>query len=186
MKYFTFIGKAIPIQAYNRPRGFQEVEAPRFWDSQHMKMARLSALCTGRLYPPDNIPDTHFPQRLSQPQGHSAATSIMSMKNANDTNGNRTCDLPACSAVPQPTAVFTFMDRQNWQVILSMWTASISPGKNLTPNVLIMKFYCIFWMLPLKFMLPLYLSMVGHENTKVMLGAYCRSAASFISKLKPT
>ena len=28
----------------------------------------------------------------------------MSMKNFNDTIGNRTCDLPASSAVPQPTA----------------------------------------------------------------------------------
>ena len=28
----------------------------------------------------------------------------MSMKKSNGTTGNRTCDLPACSAVPQPTA----------------------------------------------------------------------------------
>ena len=28
----------------------------------------------------------------------------MSMKNYNDTIGNRTRDLPVCSAVPQPTA----------------------------------------------------------------------------------
>jgi hypothetical protein len=28
----------------------------------------------------------------------------MPMKNSNDTIGNRTRDLPACSAVPQPTA----------------------------------------------------------------------------------
>ena len=28
----------------------------------------------------------------------------MSIKYPNDTIGNRTCDLPACSAVPQPTA----------------------------------------------------------------------------------
>jgi hypothetical protein len=28
----------------------------------------------------------------------------MSMKNSNDTIGNRTRDLPACSALPQPTA----------------------------------------------------------------------------------
>jgi hypothetical protein len=28
----------------------------------------------------------------------------MSMKNSNDTIGNQTRDLPACSAVPQPTA----------------------------------------------------------------------------------
>jgi hypothetical protein len=30
---------------------------------------------------------------------------IMSMKNSNDIIRNRTRDLPACSAVPQPTAV---------------------------------------------------------------------------------
>jgi hypothetical protein len=29
----------------------------------------------------------------------------MSMKNSNDTIGNRTRDLPACSAMPQPTAL---------------------------------------------------------------------------------
>ena len=29
---------------------------------------------------------------------------IVSMKNSNDTIGNRTHDLPACRAVPQPTA----------------------------------------------------------------------------------
>jgi hypothetical protein len=41
---------------------------------------------------------------MDQTQGHSAAGRIMSMKHANDTIGNRTRDLPACSAVPQPTA----------------------------------------------------------------------------------
>ena len=30
---------------------------------------------------------------------------INSMKNSNDLLGNRTHDLPACSAVPQPTAI---------------------------------------------------------------------------------
>jgi len=28
----------------------------------------------------------------------------MSMKKSNDTIGNQTCDIPTCSAVPQPTA----------------------------------------------------------------------------------
>jgi hypothetical protein len=41
---------------------------------------------------------------MSRPQGHSAAGRIMSMKYYNDTIGNRTRDLTACSAVPQPTA----------------------------------------------------------------------------------
>jgi hypothetical protein len=54
-----------------------------------MKVVRLSALRTGRFYPPENIPGTYFYQRLSRPQGHSAAERIMSMKNSNDTIGNR-------------------------------------------------------------------------------------------------
>ena len=93
-----------PITSLDRPWGFQEAEAPRFQDNRHMKVVRLSELRTGRLYPPENIPGTHFFYRLSQPQGHSAAGRIMSMKNSNDTIGNRTRDLQACSAVPQPTA----------------------------------------------------------------------------------
>ena len=68
-----------------------------------MKVVRLSALGTSRLYRPGNIPGTHFCQRLSQPQCHSAAGGIMSMKNSNGTIGNRTRDLPICSAVSQPT-----------------------------------------------------------------------------------
>ena len=35
---------------------------------------------------------------------HSAAGRIMSIKNSSDSTGNRTRDLPTCSAVPQPTA----------------------------------------------------------------------------------
>ena len=54
--------------------------------------------------PPGNIHGTHFCQRLSQPQDHSAAGRIKSMKNSNDTIGNRNRDLPACSVVSQPTA----------------------------------------------------------------------------------
>ena len=96
------LNNAIP--GLDRPWAFQEVEAPRFQDSRHMNVVMLSALRTGRLYPPGNIPRTHFCQRLSPLQGHSATRRITSVKNSNDTIGNRTCDLPACSAVPQPTA----------------------------------------------------------------------------------
>jgi hypothetical protein len=39
------------ITGLDRPSGFQEVEAPRFQDNRHMKVARLSALRTGHLYP---------------------------------------------------------------------------------------------------------------------------------------
>jgi len=68
-----------------------------------MKAVRLSALRTGRLYPPGYITGTHFCWRLSRPQHHSAARRIMLMKDSNDPIGNWTCNLPACSAVPQPT-----------------------------------------------------------------------------------
>ena len=47
-------------QSHYRPLGFQEVKAPRFLDNRHMKVIRLSALRTGRLYPPGNTPGTHF------------------------------------------------------------------------------------------------------------------------------
>jgi hypothetical protein len=55
--------------------------------------------------PPGNIPGTHFYYRMSQPQSHSAAGRIMSMKNSNDIIGNRTRDLLVCSAASQPTAL---------------------------------------------------------------------------------
>ena len=43
--------KSDPITGLDRPWGFQEVEAPRFQDSRHMKVVRLSALRTGRQAP---------------------------------------------------------------------------------------------------------------------------------------
>jgi len=54
---------------------------------------------------PGIVPGTYFCQRLCQPQGHSTAGRIMSMKNSNDIIGNGTRDLPTWNAVPQPTAL---------------------------------------------------------------------------------
>ena len=70
-------GTAIPVHAYYRHTGFQEVEAPIFLDDRHMKVVRLLALRTGRLYPPENILVTHFYYRLSRPHGHSAGGRFM-------------------------------------------------------------------------------------------------------------
>jgi len=39
-----------PLTGLDRPRGFQEFEAPRLQDSRHMKVVS-SALRTARLYP---------------------------------------------------------------------------------------------------------------------------------------
>jgi hypothetical protein len=68
------------------------------------KVVMLSALCIGRLYPTGSSPGIHFCYRLSRPQGHSAGGRNMPVRILNDTSGNRTRDLPSCSAVPQPVA----------------------------------------------------------------------------------
>jgi hypothetical protein len=60
MMIIIIIIKSNPITGLDRPLGLQEVEAPRFLDNRHMKVVRLSALGTSRLYPPGNIPGTHF------------------------------------------------------------------------------------------------------------------------------
>jgi hypothetical protein len=69
-----------------------------------MKVVRLSALRTGRLYPQEGFLVLISVKRLSRPQGHNATGKIKSLKNFSDSIGNRTRGLPACSAVPQPTA----------------------------------------------------------------------------------
>ena len=61
-----------------------------------MQVVRLSALRTT---------GTHCCQRKSRPQGHSAAGRTESLKNSNDTVRYGIRDLPACSALPEPTAL---------------------------------------------------------------------------------
>ena len=39
---------------------FPKVKDPRFQNNRHIKVVRLSALRTGRLYSPGKIPGTHF------------------------------------------------------------------------------------------------------------------------------
>jgi hypothetical protein len=61
IKSYTKYRQSNPMTGLGRPSGFQNVESPRFQDNRHMKEVRLSALRTGRLYTPGNIPGTHFP-----------------------------------------------------------------------------------------------------------------------------
>ena len=93
--YIKVKGKAVPLQVYYRSRGFQEAEASRFQDSRLIKVVRFSALRTDRLY--------SFLLEVESAQGNSAATRML-MKNSSDTISNQTCDFPAFSTVPQPTA----------------------------------------------------------------------------------
>jgi hypothetical protein len=131
-------GKTILVTCLERAWGLQEVEDPRFNDSRHMKVVRLSVLhtggaqrarytwpgCirgweqprthtpinqsinlhTGRFDPTGTIPGTYFYYTLSRPQDHSLVQGLC-VKNSSDTMGNRNHDLPACSALAQPTAL---------------------------------------------------------------------------------
>jgi hypothetical protein len=98
-------GKATPLQAWTGPWGSRRLRLPEFLDSRHVKVVRLSALGAGRLYPQGKIPGTNFCQRLSRPQGHSAAGRIESTNNLKDPIRNQTRDHPACSAVRQLSAL---------------------------------------------------------------------------------
>jgi len=91
-------------QSHYRPWEFQEVEAPRFQDNQHMKMIRLSALHTSHLYPQAIFLVLISFRGWVNPRAISAAGRIIPMKNCNDNIGNLTRDFQTCSAVPQPTA----------------------------------------------------------------------------------
>jgi hypothetical protein len=95
--------KTIPIHVWRDPECSRSLRL-RFRNNQHMKAVSLSALRTGSLYPSGNISGTHFRYRLNQPQGHSVAGRIMSIKNSNDIIGNRTCDLPKCKRFCMPNA----------------------------------------------------------------------------------
>jgi len=97
-------GKAIPLQAWTGPEGSRRLRLPDFKTISTWRWQGCQPYALATFTPPRNIPGTHFCQRLSQPQGHGAARRIMSKKNSIDTIGNQTRDLPACSAVPQPTA----------------------------------------------------------------------------------
>jgi hypothetical protein len=57
-----------PGQAMRLPGGW----GSQFHDNRHMKVVRLLAPRTGRLYPPGKITGTGLCSRLSRPQGHSA------------------------------------------------------------------------------------------------------------------
>jgi len=73
--------KAIPLYGWPGP-----------WDSRRLRTPEQPAHEGRKAVSPMHQP----------PQGYSMAGRIKSMKNLNDPNGNRTRDLPACSAVSYP------------------------------------------------------------------------------------
>ena len=102
--YRSYTVKQSLEEAWWSPEGSRSLGLPEFLNNRHMKVICLSAIRTGRLYHPGDTPGTHFCKRSSRTQDHSVVGRIRSMKNLNEPIGNRTRNLPACSAVPQPNA----------------------------------------------------------------------------------
>jgi hypothetical protein len=50
LREIMLVNTAITVHPWTGPEGFQYVEANRFQYNRHMKVVRLSALRTGRLY----------------------------------------------------------------------------------------------------------------------------------------
>ena len=71
----AFQRKPYPLQYWAGCYGSSRLRLPRFLDSRHMKVARLSALRTGHLYPPGyslvfiSVIDGVDPRALVRPQG---------------------------------------------------------------------------------------------------------------------
>jgi len=76
MDKYTRKGKAVPLQARRRPEFSRKLMFPDFMTTAQ-DGGGLSALRTGRLYPPGNTHGTHFCWRLSRPQGRSAIGRIL-------------------------------------------------------------------------------------------------------------
>ena len=89
-------GKAVPVTSLDRPWGFQEVEAPRFHDSQNMKVVRLSAQLPWKRISFGGWVNPRPIVRLEE---------LWQWKLPLTPLGNKTHNLLARNAVPQPTAL---------------------------------------------------------------------------------
>jgi hypothetical protein len=87
----------------NRSLGSQKVQSERFRNLAH-ESGKVDSPKYRPLLSLAHTPGTHLRQKLSGPKDYNVAGNIKAMKNTNDSIGNRYRDLPACSAVPQPTA----------------------------------------------------------------------------------
>jgi hypothetical protein len=94
----TCKGKAVPLQAWSGPEVSGTLRFPDFMTTAQ-DGGKVVSLTHRPPLPPGNTPGTHFCLRLSRCQGHSVTGRIMSVKNSNDTIGNRTRYLLVCSVV---------------------------------------------------------------------------------------
>jgi len=69
-------GNAVPLQAWSGPKGSRKLRFPDFMTTAQ-DGGKFSSLTHRPPLPPRKAPGTHFFQRLSRPQGHSAIGRIL-------------------------------------------------------------------------------------------------------------
>ena len=89
--------KAVPLQAWTGPRGFQEVKVPRIRDNgtgwRYGCQPHAPAAFTPRKY----SWYAFLLETVSTPGPYCDRKDFISIKNSNDTSWDRTSDLPICS-----------------------------------------------------------------------------------------
>jgi len=93
-----------PTAGLDTPLGLQELEAPKPTRQSAHEGGKGWQLYAPAAFTPRKYSWYSFLLEAELTPGHSAAGRIKSMKNPNDHIETRNHDLPACSAVPQPTA----------------------------------------------------------------------------------
>ena len=91
--------KTVPLQAWSGPEGFRKLRFPDFMTTAQ-DGGKVVSLTHRPPLPPRKYTWYSFLLEPSRTKIHNATGRIMSLKNSNDTIGNRTRDLPVCSLVP--------------------------------------------------------------------------------------
>jgi hypothetical protein len=89
--------------SHNSALGLQGYQAPRIYRQSAHECAKVVSLKHRPPLPPRpslNVPGNHFCYCLDRTHGPSAPRRIKSVKNPNNTIGNRTRDIPASGTVP--------------------------------------------------------------------------------------
>jgi hypothetical protein len=97
--------KTIPVTGRGGPLCCDTSSLLHFLDNRLTDGGEVVSLKHRPAFTPRKIPSTHFYQRLSRHQGHSAAGRIRSIEKSNDLIENGTRDLPACSIITLPLAL---------------------------------------------------------------------------------
>ena len=105
------LGISVPLQTSTGPKLSRRLRLPRFPDNRNMKVAILSVLRTGRLYPPWNIPGTHFCYRLSRLQGHNALQVNEKFKWHHRESNPRCASTKSATECPQRTTFIRVISR---------------------------------------------------------------------------